>query len=221
MSESEKPDPRFIAQQLRRPAGEAASSIGDKMDEVNEPLFNLTLEAMQPTANQRILEIGFGTGTYLRRLFEQTDSLELHGIDSSPEMVETATRVNGDLLESTRLNLGAGESDNLPFEDAFFDKVYCNMVVYFWDQPEDHLEEVHRVLRPGGRFYTGMRTRESMLQFPFVQFGFTLFTVEEWIAALERAGFTPREAARRPDPVIHDDDGDIQLESVCVEAQKP
>ncbi|MCW9706126.1 hypothetical protein [Fodinibius salsisoli] len=46
-----KPDPEFIAQQLRRPSGGFASEVGKKMNQVNEPLYDLTLEVMQPEDN--------------------------------------------------------------------------------------------------------------------------------------------------------------------------
>lgn len=219
MPPPDRPDPQTIAQQLRKPSGEAAGKVGNKMDRVNEPLFSLMLEAMQPADNQRILEIGFGTGTYMRRLFDDVTTLEVCGIDYSPDMMEIAARTNRDLMDAGNLKLSIGASDNLPFEDQYFDKVYCNMVIYFWDQPEAHLREVHRVLKQGGHFYTGMRTKEAMLQFPFVHFGFVLLQPEEWMRILEQNGFAPREAARRLDPVIEDEDGDIQMESVCIEAQ--
>jgi len=220
MAPSDQPDPQMIARQLRRPSGEAAAKVGDNMDRVNEPLFSLTHEVMQPSDNQRILEIGFGTGTYMRRLFADTSELEVCGIDYSPDMLETATRTNADLLDAGNLRLNIGASDDLPFEDQYFDKVYCNMVIYFWDEPSEHLEEVHRVLKKGGHFCTGMRTKKTMLQLPFVHFGFVLFEPEEWMSVLEHNGFEPREAARRLDPVIESEDGDIQLESVCIEARK-
>lgn len=47
-----------------------------------------------------------------------------------------------------------------------------------------------------------------------------LYEPEEWMSVLGRNGFEPREAARKLDPVIEEEDGDIQLESVCIEATK-
>ncbi|MBA1148819.1 class I SAM-dependent methyltransferase [Ectothiorhodospiraceae bacterium WFHF3C12] len=220
MATPEQPDPRMIAAQLRKPSGDAAEVVGDKMDRVNEPLFRLTLEVLHPAAHERILEIGFGTGTYLERLFAGAEELQVHGIDYSPEMVERASRRNAALVDAGRLHLATGTSEDLPFESEYFDRVFCNMVVYFWDQPEGHLAEIHRILKPGGHFYIGMRTRDSMLQFPFVQHGFVLHEPETWQAILGRSGFSCREAARRFDPVIEEAEGDIHLESVCLDATK-
>ncbi len=76
------------------------------------------------------------------------------------------------------------------------------------------------MLKQGGHFYTGMRTKEAMLQFPFVHFGFVLLEPGEWMNILEQNGFDAREAARGLDPVIEGEDGDIQMESVCIKARK-
>ncbi|MGD8710684.1 MAG: methyltransferase domain-containing protein [Ectothiorhodospiraceae bacterium] len=220
MAREDQPEPRMIAEQLRKPAGEPAGQIGDTMDRVNEPLFDLTVAAIRPTDGERVLEIGFGTGSFIHRLFRGAEGLEVYGVDYSPEMVEIATRKNADLVDSGQLRLATGESDDLPFDDHFFDKVFCNMVVYFWDRPADHLREIRRVLKSGGRFYTGMRTRDSMLQFPFVHFGFVLYEPEEWMGLLEANGFRGWEAGRQLDPEIENDEGAIRLESVCVGAQR-
>lgn len=220
MASADNADPRTVARQLRKPFGEAARAVGESMDVVNEPLFELVREVMQPVDHQRVLEIGFGTGTYMDRLFAGTEGLEIHGVDHSPEMTAHATRANRHLVDAGRFKPVTGASDDLPFEDRYFDKVYCNMVIYFWDEPEAHLREVQRVLKPGGGFYTGMRTKQSMLQFPFVSHGFALFDPEEWLDVLGRNGFEPRETVRQPDPVINLEDGEIQMESVCIGALK-
>ncbi len=73
------PDPEFIAQQLRRPSGDFASEVGQKMNQVNEPLYDLTLDVMQPEDNNKILEIGFGTGKFFNKLFARADGLEVSG----------------------------------------------------------------------------------------------------------------------------------------------
>ena len=38
-----------------------------------------------------------------------------------------------------------------PFEDGRFDAVFSNGALHEWDQPEKVFDEVHRVLKPGGR----------------------------------------------------------------------
>lgn len=220
MSEKNEEELQFMANQLRKPFGEKASFVGEKMDVGNVPLFELTLESMDIQNGDRILEIGFGTGRYLKRLFDRAEELEVHGIDYSKEMVKIASELNESLLEEGKINLEWGSSEDLPFDDESFDKVYCNMVVYFWDEPANHLEEVRRVLQPEGSFYTGLRTKESMLQLPFVEYGFNLYGKDEWTTVLENNGFRVTGIQQKSDPPVEIDTQKLKLESLCITAEK-
>lgn len=215
-----RPDPEFIAQQLRRPSGDFASKVGQKMNQVNEPLYDLTINVMQPDDSDMILEIGFGTGKFFNKLFSRADGLQVNGIDFSEAMVETAEKHNSDAISSGKLKIKQASSDALPFPDQSFDKVFCNMVIYFWDQPENHLKEIRRVLKPGGTFYTGIRTRESMLVFPFVEYGFNLYTTEEWEEVLGRNGFSLTGTHKRMDAELDFEDNKLRLESCCIVAER-
>src|SRR5207237_309396 len=71
----------------------------------------------------------------------------------------TATDLNPAMLERA-VELGTArpvrweEADvmSLPFESESFDVVVCQFGVMFFDPKRDAMAEVHRVLRPGGRF---------------------------------------------------------------------
>lgn len=219
-SEEATPGPEFIAQQLRRPSGDFASEVGEKMNQVNEPLYDLVLDVMQPEDNDTILEIGFGTGKFFGKLFACANGLQVSAIDFSEAMVETAKKHNSDAISSGKLKVKQGNSDTLPFTDQKFDKVFCNMVIYFWDQPEEHLKEIRRVLKPGGTFYTGIRSRESMRVFPFVEYGFNLYSIKEWQDILNQNEFIVEEVHERLDPKINFEDNKIRLESCCIIAKK-
>ena len=213
-------NPEFIAQQLRKPSGDFAGTIAGKMKEGNRPLYSLVLKSMQVNEHDSILEIGFGSGSHFPELLNKAKGLKITGIDYSPEMIQLAKSNNKELIESGQLTLHTGNSSQLPFEDNSFHTVFCNMVIYFWDGPPEHLSEILRVLKPGGIFYTGMRTRESMLQFPFTKFGFNLYGVDEWKNMLNSNGFTVTDEFMKIDPVFDDDGDRVQLESACIAAEK-
>jgi len=221
MSESNKqPAPEFIAAQLRKPSGDFAGKVGEKMNRVNEALFDLTLETMQLQNNEQLLEIGFGTGAFFRKLFGYAENIKVSGIDFSDEMVEIAKANNKETIDSGALNIKWGQSEDIPFPDSTFDKVFCNMVIYFWDRPEKHLSEVYRVLKPGGKFYTGMRSRKSMQVFPFVEHGFNLYEAEEWKGMLAENGFTVTDEKIAKDPELDFEGNALCLESRCIVAFK-
>jgi ubiquinone/menaquinone biosynthesis C-methylase UbiE len=187
----------------------------------NRPLYDLTLNSMTFRNNDSILEIGFGSGTHFSDLLAKAKGLKLTGIDYSPEMTELAKATNKKFVDSGKLKLFTGDSSQLPFKDGSFNTVFCNMVVYFWDDPSEHLNEIQRVLKPGGIFYTGMRTRQSMQQFPFTKFGFNLYSIDEWKSVLQLHGFMVVGELKQKDPLFDDGENRVQLESVCIAAEKP
>ncbi len=190
------------------------------MDQVNAPLFDLTLDCMRIQDNEKILEIGFGSGQFLYKCFERADTLQVCGIDYSSEMVELARKNNFSRVQSKEMILREGNSNNIPFPEQTFDKVFCNMVVFFWQRPQDHLREIHRVLKPNGRFYTGIRPREDMERIPASNYGFKLYDPAQWDMILRINGFDVIGIERRKDPRKEFEDMDLEMESVCIMAEK-
>lgn len=182
-------DLKLIAEQLRKPAGELAGKVADKMSVGNRPLYDLTLKAMKIEENDFILEIGFGGGEHFTDFLSKAANVQIRGIDYSEDMVKRASANNGNFIDSGQLKLFLGNSNSLPFKDEAFDKVFCNMVIYFWENPVEHLKEIRRVLKPGGKFYTGMRSKGSMLELPFTKHGFNLYKEAAWQSILEENGF--------------------------------
>lgn len=213
-------DIKLIAQQLRKPSGDFANTIAEKMGVGNRPLYDLVLDSMEIKDNYSILEIGFGSGFHFPELISKAKNLAITGIDYSAEMTKLAIQNNQSPIKSGRLNLYTGNSDKLPFSEHSFDIVFCNMVIYFWDNPAEHLSEIKKVLKPTGKFYTGMRSRKSMQQFPFTKYGFNLYEVREWKSVLESNGFRVLDEKRGLDPAFDEFENDIQLESICLSAIK-
>ncbi|MCC5915136.1 MAG: class I SAM-dependent methyltransferase [Balneolaceae bacterium] len=212
--------PEFIARQLRKPSGDFAGTIAEKMGEGNRSLYDLMLGSMLIKDHDSILEIGFGSGTHFSDLLARAKNINVTGIDYSPDMTNMAKTNNKDEQRAGRLKLHTGNSNRLPFEDNSFHTVFCNMVIYFWDDPAEHLGEIQRVLKPGGLFYTGMRTRDSMLQFPFTKFGFNLYSIDQWKSVLQSHGFFIVRELRQKDPVFDDGENRVELESVSIAAKK-
>ncbi len=96
----------------------------------------------------RILEVGCGTGHWLKSLRAQFPENILSGIDFSREML---ARARAALPE---VDLVRGTAQRLPWQDGSFDRVYCiNALHHFPDKPA-FLAEARRLLRPGGQFFS-------------------------------------------------------------------
>jgi SAM-dependent methyltransferase len=91
----------------------------------------------------RVLEVGCGTGAMAERI-HALPGVTLVATDFSPRFVElTAAR-----------GVDARQADicYLPFEDDAFDVVFAGWMLYHVRDLERALNEVRRVLRPGGTF---------------------------------------------------------------------
>jgi ubiquinone/menaquinone biosynthesis C-methylase UbiE len=180
---------KIIAKQLRRPSGILAGKVGKKMNKSNGFLYDFTITGMNLKDNESILEIGFGNGIFFDEIFSKANNLKISGLDFSPEMVKEATANNSSTMKSGKLSLRMGSSDNIPFPDNSFDKVFCINVIYFWERPSEHLKEIYRVLKPRGTFYTSIRTKESLMQMPFAKYGFHIYTEDNWVKTLQTNHF--------------------------------
>lgn len=104
------------------------------------------LEWLAPQAGERILDLGCGDGQLTERIVAA--GAKVTGIDASPKMV-AAARGRG-------LEVEEGFAELMPFTDGSFDAVFSNAALHWVRDQDSMISEVHRVLRPGGRFVAEM-----------------------------------------------------------------
>ena len=99
-----------------------------------------------------VLDIGCGGGMALKRLSAMLEKGRLYGVDYSETAVKCALGENKTDVKSGKMEIVQASVSNLPFENNFFDVVTSVESYYFWPDLERDLQEVRRVLRPGGVF---------------------------------------------------------------------
>lgn len=210
----------MMARQLRKPGGAAGIKTGKMMNKANAFLYDFTLSTMQPANNESILEIGFGNGKFFDPVFAKADNLHISGLDYSSTMIHAAKENNKATIDAGRLVLKQGSSNKIPFADNSFDKIFCINVIYFWDEPAQHVQEIKRVLKPGGQFFASVRTKESMALMPFTQYGFTICTEESWNKLMQENGLLPGKAVIIDEPETDFNGKPFRVQSMCLVAAK-
>jgi SAM-dependent methyltransferase len=99
------------------------------------------VEALAPTAGERILDLGCGDGTLSALIGER--GADVIGLDSSPEQV-AAARARG-------IDAHLGDGAALAY-DSEFDAVFSNAALHWMRPPRRVIAGVERALKRGGRF---------------------------------------------------------------------
>lgn len=209
-----------IAQQLRKPHGEFAKQIGQKMNEGNFHINQNTLEELRATANDHILEIGMGNGFFVNDILSIDTSIRYAGCDFSEEMVAEASLLNKGFIEGGRAEFHIAAADTLPFADATFNKAFTVNTLYFWETPALVFAELRRVLQPKGELLIAIRPRSVMQLYPFVKYGFQMFSQEELSHLVTTQGFTVVATVAKKEPDQELNGEMLTMETLIVHAVK-
>jgi ubiquinone/menaquinone biosynthesis C-methylase UbiE len=181
-----------FGRQLARPTGFAGRLTGSLMRLINRAPNRVALEALQAAPDDDVLELGFGPGEAIATLLARQGRGRIHGIDVSQAMLAQAGRRNRQGIAQNRACLRIGDFARLPYPNASFDRVLAVNVAYFWHDPAAVIGELHRVLRPGGRFALYATDADTMRHWKFAD-ATTHRHVDmaSFVALFTQAGFAP------------------------------
>ena len=125
-------------------------SLSQVYDEINPFVWNEAMrteaiDLLDPGDDDRVLDVGCGTGFATEGLLERTE--RVHGLDQSRHQLERAWAKFG---KNDRVRFYRGDAERLPFADDAFDAVWSSGSIEYWPDPVAALREFRRVVRPGG-----------------------------------------------------------------------
>ncbi|QYJ69436.1 bifunctional demethylmenaquinone methyltransferase/2-methoxy-6-polyprenyl-1,4-benzoquinol methylase UbiE [Flavobacterium litorale] len=155
-------------------------TISEKYDGLNRVIsFGIdvkwrkkVLKMVADTQPQTILDIATGTGD-LAILMANTSATEIIGADISAGMLDVGRKKIAERKMDNKIKMVLADSENLPFDDNYFDAITVAFGVRNFETLEKGLSEILRVLKPGGIFV--ILETSVPTQFPYKQ-GYTFYS---------------------------------------------
>ena len=128
----------------------AGSYEGGFTSRWRDPVQRASLDALELTPGDRLLDLGCGTGAASRVAATIAESVV--GVDLSPEMIREAIDLAGG-IENVRFEIG--DAERLAFPEGAFTAVLCSNSFHHYPDPFRAVAEMRRVLAVGGRLVIG------------------------------------------------------------------
>ena len=108
-----------------------------------------------------VLEVAPGPGFFAVELAKLGD-FKITGLDVSRTFVEIAAENARNA--GVKVDFRLGNASAMPFRDNSFDFIYCSAAFKNFSQPVKALDEMHRVVRPGGEAVVGDLRKDASVE---------------------------------------------------------
>ena len=159
---------------VNRPQAEAAnyynrlSRFYDLLAASEKKFIKQGIDLINPGRGEKILEIGSGTGFAQLILTRVVGGVFSAGLDISEGMCRVASKKIRGAGFGTRTHILCSNSLPVPFKNSVFDAVFTSFTLELFDSPQipEVLQEIQRVLKPGGRMVVVCLSKDQALPWP-------------------------------------------------------
>lgn len=210
---------QLLAEQLRCPSGDQGLEIAQMMDESNITMTQHAIDQLPTTDSPHLLEVGHGGSNHLSKVLNKWPNAHYTGLDIAPLMHERALGLHSELIRAQKASFYLYDGLHMPFESETFDLAFTVNTLYFWDEPEQFLNEMYRVMTAGGSFVVTFGFKSYMKMLPFTSYGFTLYDMPDFEKMVARTPFQITSVVNASDYVrskagtmVHRDFASVVLE---------
>lgn len=179
----------------------AEAGRGEEMAAEHAAIAAGMLSEMEFAPDDKILDLGCGSGWLCGLLADKVPSGQVVGMDVADEMVRRARQRYAD---NPRMMFIVAGAEDIPWDENFFNRVVSVESAYYWPDPAQGFREIFRVLQPRGTVHILINLyRENVHSHQWrekLSVATNLLSGEEWCQLLQQAGFAAARRSQVVDP---------------------
>jgi ubiquinone/menaquinone biosynthesis C-methylase UbiE len=180
----------ILVKHSSKPQGFFGKLVGIIMKRHNRESNEWTISLLKIKPTDYVLDIGFGPGYSIQLASKLVAKGLVAGIDFSDTMLKQASIINAEAIKAGKVELKQADASSIPYGDGRFDKAYAINVIYLWSDLPLILEEIKRVVKPGGQIALYLAPLELMRKLGFTASEFfTFYTADQVAQSLSATGF--------------------------------
>jgi ubiquinone/menaquinone biosynthesis C-methylase UbiE len=143
-------------------------------------------EWLPDSSSKKLLELGCGPGKYVAML--STLGFQVTGVDpyEFPTWKLLREKTNAKLISNV-------VAEDLPFDDDTFDYAVCLAALLYFDDPENAMIQMRRVLKPGAKIIISSVNRTNLYTLrtgkKLDPASKNLYSLQELVSVIEKSGF--------------------------------
>ena len=186
---------QWIDSQYEHPRGIVGTYIGEKMVRQHRIEVAWTLNQLHVQPSSTLLELGCGAGNALASSLRKWPGVQVIGLDRSTAMVASAKKRNHRAIQAKRATVLQGEFQSLPLPNVSIDCIFSVHTLYFWQDTDQVLAEIDRVLKPSGTFVITYCDGKGATRWD----GIEALVRDQVIPSLKKMGYQDVSIQRGPD----------------------
>jgi ubiquinone/menaquinone biosynthesis C-methylase UbiE len=170
---------KYVGDNFGNPNGIGGKIAALIMNIINQSQYNALLQNIKLEPNHFVLDIGFGNGYLINKLFKQNIPIKLYGIEISKDMLDIVVSKNEQNIINGNLKLLLEDISKTSFDESTFDKICTINTIYFWNDLQKCFSEIKRILKSNGQFFNVIYTEEYLNKIIYTKYGFKKYGVKE------------------------------------------
>jgi SAM-dependent methyltransferase len=180
----------YFSKQAKNPSGLFGRFVMSVFFDIgNAKLNNFVYEILSIEKDEKLLEIGSGTGKLTKKILKEIDKGFVESVDFSEAMVSVSRRRNKSYINKGKANIKKGDFNEIPFKDNAFNKVFTVNTIYFLEDPYIMIKKIYKILKPEGRLVIGFEQNNYMKDNRLDNEVFNYYSPEDIEKMLKGSGF--------------------------------